>query len=62
MNVSVILAHPYDKSFNHGIFEHINSNLISTGHTLYAHDLYAEKFDPLLTKNELEKARQRIRK
>jgi putative NADPH-quinone reductase len=53
MKASVLLAHPYPKSFNHAIFNQICSSLDAAGIETYSHDLYAEEFDPVLTVNEL---------
>jgi putative NADPH-quinone reductase len=50
---SVILAHPYPKSFNHAIFSKVCQTLQSRQAKVFSHDLYAEKFDPLLTEEEL---------
>ncbi|MBN2400767.1 MAG: NAD(P)H-dependent oxidoreductase [Spirochaetes bacterium] len=53
MNISVILAHPNRKSFNHAIAETVASTLNSNGHSVFFHDLYSEKFDPLLPFEEI---------
>jgi NAD(P)H dehydrogenase (quinone) len=53
MKVSVILAHPDGKSFNHAIAEATVSALSENGHQSFYHDLYQEKFPPLLTAGEL---------
>ena len=53
MKASVILAHPYPKSFNHALFARVRSALRRRGVETYAHDLYAEAFDPVLTVDEL---------
>jgi len=53
LKASVILAHPYSKSFNHAIFNMVNETLVSLGITVYQHDLYKEKFNPVLTESEL---------
>jgi len=53
MKASVILAHPYDKSFNHAIFDAVCSRLGMLGVEVFAHDLYAEKFNPVITCEEL---------
>jgi putative NADPH-quinone reductase len=53
MKASVILAHPYDKSFNHAIFDAVCSRLGKLGVEVFAHDLYAEKFNPVITCEEL---------
>lgn len=55
MKVSVILAHPYEKSFNHGIYQQVIASFEARGAKVYAHDLYAEGFDPVLTRSELGK-------
>ncbi|HOF33842.1 MAG TPA: NAD(P)H-dependent oxidoreductase [Spirochaetota bacterium] len=53
MKASVILAHPYEKSFNHAIFNRVCCKLGTLGVELFAHDLYAEKFNPVITCEEL---------
>ena len=53
MKASVILAHPYSKSFNHAIFKTILETLNDNGIEIYAHDLYQEKFNPILSVEEL---------
>jgi len=55
MEASIILAHPYEKSFNHAIFQTAEKTLQSFNINVYAHDLYKEGFNPLLTKKELGK-------
>lgn len=52
---SVILAHPWKESFNHGIFRAVIDALEGAGAAVHAHDLYAEGFDPVLTADELGK-------
>lgn len=53
MKASVILAHPYVKSFNHAIFATIVSTLEENNIETFHHDLYKENFDPVLTRSEL---------
>jgi len=53
MNILVILAHPYEKSFNHAIHEKVIKTLQEKDHTIFTHNLYNEKFNPLLEGNEL---------
>jgi putative NADPH-quinone reductase len=53
MKASVILAHPYKKSFNHAIYYTVCSKLKSFNIILFPHDLYEEQFSPLLTVEEL---------
>lgn len=55
MKATTILAHPYTKSFNHAIFETVNNTLLELRVENYAHDLYQEQFNPVLTVEELGK-------
>jgi NAD(P)H dehydrogenase (quinone) len=55
MKATVLLAHPYAGSFNHAIFDRLNQRLSHAGVSVFAHDLYAEGFDPVLTVGELGK-------
>ena len=53
MLISVILAHSDQKSFNHAIAQTAVKELKSNGHKVFFHDLYKEKFDPLLPAKEI---------
>jgi len=53
MKVSVILAHPTLGSFNHAIASEVVSCLKDVGHDVKYHDLYSEKFDPVMTTDEI---------
>lgn len=53
MRISVILAHPDPKSFNHAIAQTAVEALKANEHTVFFHDLYQEKFDPLLNGKEI---------
>ena len=53
MKVSVILAHPNKKSFNHAITRTAVEQLESNGHDAIFHDLYQENFDPILVTEEI---------
>ncbi len=53
MKMSVILAHPDRKSFNHAIARTVVEQLENNGHSVLFHDLYGESFDPLLTGREI---------
>jgi NAD(P)H dehydrogenase (quinone) len=55
MKASVILAHPYPLSFNHAIYETTCKTLGESKAVIYKHDLYAERFDPVLSSEELVK-------
>jgi NAD(P)H dehydrogenase (quinone) len=51
--VSIILAHPGRESFNHAIAQTAITTLKQNGHQVVFHDLYAERFDPLLPMDEI---------
>lgn len=55
MIVSVLLAHPRSKSFNHALAAAVVAALTREGHVVRFHDLYAECFDPLLPFEEIRK-------
>lgn len=55
MRISVILGHPDPGSFNHAIAEAAADALNQNGHDVTFHDLYAEKFDPILPSSEIPK-------
>jgi NAD(P)H dehydrogenase (quinone) len=55
MNLSIILAHPNESSFNHAIANTCRQRLEELGHNVFFHDLYTEKFDPLLPANEISR-------
>ena len=55
MKILLILGHPTKKSFNHAIAETTASKLRENGHEVIYHDLYAEKFDPLIFGGEIPK-------
>jgi len=55
MKISVILAHPNKKSFNHAIASTTVLKLQENGHEVILHDLYKDKFDPILPYNEIPK-------
>ena len=53
MKISVILAHPAAGSFNHAIASRAVKALKRNGHDVFFHDLYQERFDPVLTGAEI---------
>lgn len=55
MNILIILAHPDEKSFNAAIADTVFETLKQNNHWVMYHDLYREKFDPLITESEIEK-------
>ena len=52
MRVLVVHAHPVETSFNRALFETTVSALEAAGHEVDAMDLYAEGFDPILSREE----------
>ena len=55
MRISVILAHPKKGSFNHAIADTVVRTLRVNGHKVMYHDLYGERFDPVLPYEEILK-------
>jgi NAD(P)H dehydrogenase (quinone) len=55
MNVLIVLAHPDPNSFNHAIADTCIKRLSENGYDVIFHDLYQEKFDPILGKTEIPK-------
>jgi NAD(P)H dehydrogenase (quinone) len=55
MRISVILAHPSRTSLNHAIAHAVVKTLRKNGHAVLFHDLYAEKFNPVLPAAEIPK-------
>ena len=55
MKLSLILAHPDKNSFNHAIARTAAQTLTANGYDVIFHDLYDEKFDPILETAEIPK-------
>ena len=55
MRISLIVGHPKVGSFNHAIAEAAVEVLEKSGHDVSYHDLYLEKFDPILPDSEIPK-------
>ncbi len=53
--ILLILCHPNSKSFNHAVAAAVASALEQRGHSVLFHDLYAERFDPVLDFGELRR-------
>ncbi len=53
MLVLVVLAHPNKSSLNHAIADRAITSLRRNGHEVIFHDLYDEKFDPVLPVSEV---------
>jgi putative NADPH-quinone reductase len=54
MKFLVVYAHPVPTSFNHAIFETVTRVLSASGHDVRAIDLYAEGFQPVLSRADRE--------
>src|SRR5262245_11135358 len=52
MNVFVLYAHPVESSFNAGLHQLIVERLGAAGHAVDDCDLYAEDFDPRMSRQE----------
>jgi putative NADPH-quinone reductase len=53
MKVFVIIGHQNPGSFNHAIISYVLNTLKELGHETFYHDLYAEKFDPIVPHEEI---------
>jgi putative NADPH-quinone reductase len=53
MKIFVLLGHQKQGSFCHAIAAAAVEELKAAGHTIIYHDLYAEKFDPILPNEEI---------
>jgi putative NADPH-quinone reductase len=52
MNILVLFAHPVETSFNAGLHRTIVERLTAAGHSVDDCDLYAEDFDPRMSRAE----------
>lgn len=52
MRILVVLGHPKPGSLNHALADRVVDTLAALGHDVVFHDLYAEKFDPILPPDE----------
>ncbi|MCD7130239.1 NAD(P)H-dependent oxidoreductase [Limosilactobacillus agrestis] len=53
MSVLIIYCHPYVKSFNHAILEHVQKNLQTSHLNYHTIDLYYDDFNPTYSAKEL---------
>ncbi|MCM1484048.1 MAG: NAD(P)H-dependent oxidoreductase [Muribaculaceae bacterium] len=51
--ITIVTAHPYDKSFNRHIFESIGRQYLDLGREYQVIDLYADGFSPVMSLNDL---------
>jgi NAD(P)H dehydrogenase (quinone) len=54
MHILTVLCHPSPASFSHAVAECFNDGARSVGHTVEVADLYAERFDPVMTERDLQ--------
>jgi NAD(P)H dehydrogenase (quinone) len=50
MRVMVLHAHPVEESFNHALYSAVLETLTANGHQVDPVDLYAEGFDPVMSR------------
>jgi NAD(P)H dehydrogenase (quinone) len=53
MRILIVLGHPNPGSLNHAIARAVRDDMLEAGHDVVFHDLYAERFDPLLVADEV---------
>ena len=53
--VLIIFAHPSHQSYNFGILQKVVEGLGEKRHEIQVNDLYAQRFDPAMTEEELRK-------
>lgn len=53
MDLLIILGHPNPGSLNHAIAHAVRDHMRDCGHDVVFHDLYAERFDPMLVADEI---------
>ena len=53
MNILILLGHPDSGSFNHALAQAVRDDLRAGGHDVVFHDLYAERFEPLIAAEEI---------
>jgi NAD(P)H dehydrogenase (quinone) len=59
-HLMLLLAHPRADSYCHALADVIGRRLVELGHEVRAHDLYAERFDPILPAYESHTSGQEI--
>ena len=53
MNILILLGHPKSGSLNHALAQAVRDDLRAAGHDVIYHDLYAERFDPVIAAEEI---------
>jgi len=53
MKILIVLGHPNPGSLNHAIAHAVRDDMVEAGHDVVFHDLYAERFDPLLVADQI---------
>lgn len=52
--ITIVYAHPYDKSFNHAVLDTLTSGFNLAGKDYQVIDLYADNFNPAFTADSLK--------
>lgn len=55
MKILIVVCSPHEDSFNHAIANVVRETYDTSENIIYFHDLYAEKFNPILQKQEIDK-------
>lgn len=53
MRILIVLGHPHSGSLNHAVAHAVRDDMLDAGHDVVFHDLYAERFAPLLVADEI---------
>jgi NAD(P)H dehydrogenase (quinone) len=53
MRILIVLGHPDSGSLNHAIAHAVRDDMLNAGHDVVFHDLYAERFEPLIAAEEI---------
>lgn len=53
MNILIVYAHPWEKSYNHAILQSVINGLKFNNHNIEIIDLYKDKFNPVFKKDEM---------
>ena len=53
MNIVIVYAHPWEKSYNHAILQSVINGLMFNDHNIDVIDLYQDKFNPVFNKDEM---------
>ena len=60
MKVLIVFTHPNPNSFNHALLEKMTAGLKKAGHEVKIKDLYQEKFNPILSADDLSQLQKGV--